>query len=329
MNPGPTMPQMGGVPQHRSSHGFSNYPSMEGKSNPSHFGNGANSYTVNSSNSSSKNFVAQFQQYSEMLDEFIGRVGTPIKPWLPSIGRFLIVATFFEDGFRLFSQWDAQVYYIWKIRGIPRFITVLYLFFNIVLMYLGSISVVAHKQLIYGVGALLFVIISQAFAYGLVFNFYFFFRNMSVIGGLLMVLSDAFVRDRRALALPGLPIIEDKDKSKYFQLAGRIMLIFLFISYMFTEGGSAFKILTSLFGLGACILIAIGYKTRLSAASLVLLLVWKNLASNRYWAYETDDPLRDFLRYEHFQVLSIIGGLLLVVNSGPGALSMDEKKKIY
>ncbi|KAF5209242.1 hypothetical protein E0198_004518 [Clavispora lusitaniae] len=38
---------------------------------------------------------------------------------------------------------------------------------------------------------------------------------------------------------------------------------------------------------------------------------------------------RDFLKYEFFQTMSIVGGLLIIVNAGAGALSIDEKKKIY
>lgn len=272
---------------------------------------------------------ARIHAQLEHFDSLIGKYGAPVKPFLPLLGRFLIVATFFEDGLRIYTQWVAQVSYIASYRGLPHSVTVAYLALNILLMYGASGLVVAHKALIYAVGSLAFVVISQAIVYGLVFNLHFFFRNLSVIGGLLMVLSDAFVRDRRALSVPGLPLIDDKNRAKYFQLAGRIMLILLYLVYVFSEQRTIMRIATSVLGLCACILVAIGFKARLSAAFLVILLTWRNVTANQYWRFDASNPVRDFLRYEHFQILSIIGGLILVINSGAGAISIDEKKKIY
>ncbi|KAF5095789.1 hypothetical protein D0Z00_003016 [Geotrichum galactomycetum] len=132
-----------------------------------------------------------------------------------------------------------------------------------------------------------------------------------------------------SLSMAGLPMMEDKDRSKYFMLAGRVLMIFLFLAYIATEHITFLGLFVVLIGLTACVLVAIGYKARLSAAILILILSYRNLTTNQYWAFGYDNPVRDFLRYEHFQILSIIGGLLLVVNTGAGALSIDEKKKIY
>lgn len=322
--------------------GFDSYSQQQQQYNPQQYGSGMpQSYNSNNSGpgvyaaSQANSFYGDdsvFKKalhYSEQVDAFLGHVGAPIKPYLPALGRFLIVATFFEDGFRIFSQWSAQVNFIWSYRGMPRFLTIIYLAFNIFIMYAGSIAVVAHRHLIFGAGSLVFVVVSQALVYGLVFNVSFFFRNMSVIGGLLMVLSDAFVNDRRSLSLPGLPDIEDKDRSKYFMLAGRVLMIFLFLAYVATEHFTIMGIFGIVFGLLACVMVVVGYKARLSASVLILILLYRNFTANKYWSYESGNPVRDFMRYEHFQVLSIIGGLLLVVNTGAGALSIDEKKKVY
>lgn len=289
--------------------------------------NGTSGYQQDSSSLKAKLHIVQ--EYAERVDNMLGVIGRPIKPYLPAVGRFLIVATFIEDALRIFSQWGDQVYYIWNVRHIPYFISVIYLALNILFMLVGSVAVILKKRLEIAVGGLLFVVVSQAMVYGLIFNFQFFFRNISLIGGLLLVLSDAFVHDRRNLSLPGIPMIEDKDKSKYFQLAGRILLVFLFLAYMVTKRWTIVGGFLNLTGLSACILVVIGFKARLSASFLVIMLSIQNLITNPYWKYGPRNPTRDFLRYEHFQTLSIVGGLILLVNTGAGRISIDEKKKIY
>ncbi|KAK9472248.1 SURF4 family-domain-containing protein [Dipodascopsis tothii] len=267
------------------------------------------------------------RKQTNRIEDILDTMAGPIKPYLPAIGRFLIVVTFIEDAIRIVSQWSDQVFYLVNYRNNPKFIVVPFLFINVTAMLVGSALVIVRKHSLWAVCSLLGVVVTQAIGYGLLFELNFFLRNLSVIGGLLMVLSDSFVRTRMTFA--GLPNIDEKDKREYFQLAGRVLLIFLFVGFIFSGEWSIARVFISIVGFVACIMVAVGFKAKLSAMLLVVILSIFNVLINHYWTYSTGHPNRDFLKYEHFQTLSIVGGLLLVVNTGAGKLSIDEKKKIY
>ncbi|KAI7859714.1 SURF4 family-domain-containing protein [Circinella umbellata] len=272
-------------------------------------------------------FKQQLQEFSSKAEDIIDRVGQPLKPYIPVIGRFLIVATFLEDALRISTQWEDQLLFMEQRRHFPSVLSHLFLGLNVIIMAVGSFMVIAKRYQNYAVYGLLSTVVAQALGYGLVFNFQFFLRNLSVVGGLVMVLSDSMQRKRQMFA--ALPQISETDKRTYLQLAGRILLIFLFIGSAFHGDWSLTRILVSLLGLAACIMVAVGFKARWSAMFLVLFLSVFNILINNFWSVNHSYFKRDFLKYDFFQTLSTVGGFLLLVNMGPGGYSIDEKKKAF
>ncbi|KAJ6787887.1 hypothetical protein PWT90_07817 [Aphanocladium album] len=280
-----------------------------------------------SSNDEGQGILDQIRPYTSKVEDFLESLSEPIKPYLPAIGRFLIVVTFLEDALRIMTQWTDQLIYLRDYRHIPSGITHIFLLVNVVAMLSCSTLVIVRKYSDYAVAGLMGVVVAQALGYGLIFDLNFFLRNLSVIGGLIMVLSDSWVRKSKAFA--GLPQLDEKDRKMYFQLAGRVLLIFLFIGFVFSGSWSIWRVLVSILGAGACVMVVVGFKAKFSATLLVVILSIFNLFVNNFWTLHEHHPQKDFAKYDFFQILSIVGGLLLLVNSGPGQFSIDEKKKVY
>ncbi|CAN8099082.1 unnamed protein product [Discula destructiva] len=267
------------------------------------------------------------REQTSKIEDLLDTVAEPIKPYMPAIGRFLIVVTFLEDALRILTQWNDQLVYLHDYRHFLYGLNHTFLIVNVVAMTACSVLVILRKYPEYAVSGLCAVVVIQALGYGLIFDVNFFLRNLSVMGGLLMVLSDSWVRKTKAFA--GLPEMEEKDRKHYFQLAGRVLLVFLFVGFVFSGTWSIGRVLVSILGLIACVMVVVGFKAKWSATLLVVILSVFNILVNNFWTLHEHHPHKDFAKYDFFQILSIVGGLLLLVTSGPGQLSIDEKKKVY
>jgi uncharacterized membrane protein YphA (DoxX/SURF4 family) len=155
-------------------------------------------------------------------------------------------------------------------------------------MVICSTLVIIRKYSEYAVGGLMAVVVTQAVGYGLIFDLNFFLRNLSVVGGLLMVLSDSWVRKTKAFA--GLPQLEEKDRKMYFQLAGRVLLIFLFAGFVFSGKWSLWRVFVSLIGLVACVMVVVGFKAKFSGTVLVVILSVFNILVNNFWTVSKAHP---------------------------------------
>ena len=61
--------------------------------------------------------LEKLRTFARTVEDNIDIYTQPLKPYLPAIGRFLIVVTFLEDSLRIVSQWSDQLSYLKDYRG--------------------------------------------------------------------------------------------------------------------------------------------------------------------------------------------------------------------
>ncbi|EDS36236.1 surfeit locus protein 4 [Culex quinquefasciatus] len=252
-------------------------------------------------------------QYLEKTEDVADQVIRKGKHVLPHVARLCLIATFLEDGIRMWVQWNEQREYMDMSWGCGKFLATVFVLVNLVGQIGGCVMVLARLKVSIACGILFFIVVLQVLL-----------RNLALIGALLLVLAESRGEARSLFA--GVPSLGENKPKNFMQLAGRILLAFMFITLIRFEL-SFLQILQDILGSILMVLVTVGYKTKLSALILVALLTVLNLYHNAWWTIPAYKPLRDFLKYDFFQTLSVIGGLLMIVSLGPGGVSMDEHKK--
>jgi len=259
-------------------------------------------------------------------EEIADQVLRKSKVILPTLARLCLVSTFIEDGIRMWFQWSEQRDYMNASWGCGWFIATLFVFYNLTGQLGASVAVLIRQKVQIACGVLASVIVIQTIAYSILWDFNFLLRNLSLTGALLLLLAESKSETKTLFA--GVPDLGDNKPKSYFQLAGRILLVFMFITIIRFEF-SFILLLQNVIASILMVCVTIGYKTKLSALLLVLWLTGLNLWLNAWWTIPAYKPMRDFLKYDFFQTLSVVGGLLMVVCIGPGGVSLDEHKKMW
>ena len=77
--------------------------------------------------------------------------------------------------------------------------------------------------------------------------------------------------------------------------------------------------------LGGAILLIIGWQTRWTALLLALFTVIAAFAAHRFWEF---DAAQQANQMNHFlKNLAIVGGMIILAATGPGALSVDARRR--
>jgi len=263
-------------------------------------------------------------EWISKAEDLADRVTRSSKHVLPHLARLCLVSTFFEDGIRMWVQWSEQREYMDISWGCGWFLATLFVVVNLLGQLGGVAMVMLRLKVDIACGLLFGIVFLQTIAYSILWDMQFLFRNLALIGALLLVLAESKAETRSLFA--GVPSLGENKPKEYLQLTGRILLVFMFVTLLRFDT-SIMQIIQNVVGSVLMILVTIGFKTKLSALVLVLWLNILNFYFNAWWTIPSYKPMRDFLKYDFFQTLSVIGGLLMVVSLGPGGVSMDEHKK--
>lgn len=266
--------------------------------------------------------------FIEKAEELANTCLQKTKHILPHAARIFLVSTFIEDGIRMIYQWDEQRDYIAGTWKCGWFLGVLFVLINLFGQIGASVMVIARKQVEVACYLLFGIIILQTVAYSILWDIKFLARSMSLLGAVLLILAEN--KKDTTNVFKSMPMMDDPTKSSksYMVLSGRILLVLMFLSLLRFSSGFT-EILRNIIGCGLIVLITIGFKTRLFSVVMVAWLMTLNMLFNDFWRHRSSSIMYDFKKYDFFQTMTVIGGLLVLVIIGPGGLSLDERKKMY
>lgn len=269
-------------------------------------------------------------------DGILKMCGPVIRPF----ARLFLLCTFIEDAFRMAFQWDVQATHVssewqaepWVGNSFVAFNLAFQVFPCAILLLNGAVDV--PKGLIQVcIAILIIVVLAQSVAYHVLWNLEFFLRNLAVIGALCLVGAEACDPEPQKGGILGkaaaIKTDEDEDEvSDILRLSGRVMIALMFLTLI--KFDTAQRIALECIAAVLLSLVVVGYKTKLSAVTLFIFLFIENAYLNDFFFHDPSENLYDFKKFNFFQCLTVIGGLLMLVVLGPGAVSFDgeEKKRL-
>lgn len=111
--------------------------------------------------SSSQEGSSAYSEYLSRAEDIADQILRNGKHVLPHLARFCLISTFFEDGFRMWFQWDEQRDYMDQTWHCGHVIGTIFVLFNLVAQLGGCVMVLSRQKVEIAVGILSSVIVVQ------------------------------------------------------------------------------------------------------------------------------------------------------------------------
>lgn len=262
------------------------------------------------------------EKTEEISEKFIDK----FKPYLPSIARICLCATFIEDSLRMITQFSDQTGYMKDQLG-SRFLGVLFVIFNFLTQITGSVLILSKKSIQISTGLLFASIFGQIFAYSVWTETAFLMRSFSLFGAVFLMLAEHWSSSQKNIFTQNIGFQdENHTKKNVVILSGRVLLTLMFLSMMHFDSSleNGIKNVVGVFIMG---MIALGYKTKSASFVMICWLSLINFWFNAFWMHTGESLILDFKKFDFFQTMTVIGGLFTLILIGPGEMSLEELKK--
>ncbi|UMM11285.1 hypothetical protein L5515_000646 [Caenorhabditis briggsae] len=255
-------------------------------------------------------------------EDYTETVARKTKKILPTIGRLLLISTFVEDGIRLlFNAADHASHFseTWGMNYNFAYFLTIVMMFNLLC---GSLLVMLRFRVAESCAVLATTIFFQVVLYQLYGTYHLLGRNVSILAALLLLVTENMLQKPKKY--DPLPKDENDYEVTSVMLCCCRMFLNLMLCSMIHFDMSYRRLLLCAVSYAMMMAVWCGYKTRMISFMLSAWLLAYNIFLNDFWNRAVNSHV---IRYDFFQTLSAVGGLLLLIHTGPGELSIDELKK--
>ena len=110
---------------------------------------------------SSQDGSSPYSEYISKAEDVADQILRNSKHVLPHFARFCLISTFFEDGFRMWFQWDEQRDYMDQTWHCGYVLGTIFVLYNLVAQLGGCVMVLSRQKVEIAVGMLSSVIVVQ------------------------------------------------------------------------------------------------------------------------------------------------------------------------